>query len=166
MAPSGDDPEISILDARLAEIDRRLHSIQTGLIEDQPAGRPARMAVPGDRPSPPRLVSAPPPAGPSPGEARSETDLLSRLRELTTAQEHVLGSLRQLLGSLQRVAGTPERPPTGAPADLPVTISAGPFASTEALRSFRATLEALPGVRGVELRGFEGADRAILEVHL
>ncbi|HEX8975867.1 MAG TPA: hypothetical protein VF830_04520 [Gemmatimonadales bacterium] len=166
MAPSGDDHEISILDARLAEIDRRLHSIQAGLIEDERSGRPSRVAVPGDRPSPPRLVTAPPPGTPPPGEARSESELLARLRELTAAQERVLASMRQLLGGLEHVAGVPGRPESGSPAGQPVTISAGPFASTEALRAFRTALEGLPGVRSVELRGFEGADRAILEVHL
>jgi hypothetical protein len=157
MPPSGDEPPISILDARLAEIDRRLHSIQSGLVSDQPpAEMPPPVAVPGEG------AGAPPPLPPA--EAHSAAELLIRLRELTAQQEGVLASMRQLLGTVQRVATTP---PGGAPgAGGPVSVSAGPFTSTEALRAFRAALEALPGVQMVELRGFEGGDRAILEVHL
>jgi hypothetical protein len=165
MAPAADEPEISILDARLAEIDRRLHSIQTGLVEDEPRVRPPRLpppvAVPGDRPR-----SAPPPLPPA--DAHSAAELLIRLREVTAEQEDLLASMRRLLGTLQRVATTPATPAgeAAATARQAVSISAGPFASTEALRAFRTALEALPGVRRVELRGFEGVDRAVLEVHL
>jgi hypothetical protein len=167
MAPTADEPEISILDARLAEIDRRLHSIQTGLVEDEPHARPPRpprlpapVAVPGDR-----RRSAPPPLPPA--DAHSAAELLIRLREVTAEQEDLLASMRRLLGTLQNVA-TPATAAgaAAAAARQAVSISAGPFASTEALRAFRTALEALPGVRRVELRGFEGADRAVLEVHL
>jgi hypothetical protein len=169
MAPTGDEPEISILDARLAEIDRRLHSIQSGLVEDEPRGRPPRLpppiAVPGDGPR-----AAPPPLSPPlpPADAHSAAELLIRLREVTAEQEDLLGSMRRLLGTLQRVATTPAVTAAAAPGAprQSVSISAGPFASTEALRGFRTALEALPGVRRVELRGFEGVDRAVLEVHL
>jgi hypothetical protein len=165
MAPAADQPEISILDARLAEIDRRLHSIQTGLVEDEPRGRPPRLppsvAVPGDR-----QRSAPPPLPPA--DAHSAAELLIRLHEVTAEQEDLVASMRGLLGTLQRVATTPATPAGAATASArqAVSISAGPFASTEALRAFRTALEALPGVRRVELRGFEGVDRAVLEVHL
>jgi hypothetical protein len=162
MPPPGDDPEISILDARLAEIDRRLHSIQTGLVEEPPpAELPPRVAVPGDRLGPPAPVTALPAA-----DARAAAQLITWLRELTAAQEGVLASMRQLLGTVQRVtvasAGHEETRGTVSP----LAVSAGPFASTPALGSFRAALEALPGVRSVELRGFEGGDRAVLEVQL
>jgi hypothetical protein len=177
MAPTGDEPEISILDARLAEIDRRLHSIQTGLVEDEPRSRrPPPVAVPGEI-----RRAAPPPLPPA--DAHSAAELLIRLREVTAEQEDLLASMRRLLGTLQRVATTPAAttpaattPVAATPAahaaaapaapGSAVSISAGPFASTDALRAFRGTLETLPGVRRVELRGFEGADRAILEVHL
>jgi hypothetical protein len=165
MAPTADEPEISILDARLAEIDRRLHSIQTGLVEDEPRARPPRLpppvAVPGERPR-----SAPPPLPPA--DAHSAAELLIRLREVTAEQEDLLASMHRLLGTLQRVATTPATPAgeAAATARQAVSISAGPFTSTEALRAFRTALEALPGVRRVELRGFEGVDLAVLEVHL
>ena len=163
MPPSGDEPAISILDARLAEIDRRLHSIQSGLGSDQPPTEmPPPLSVPGESPG------APPPLPPA--DAHSAAELLIRLRELTAQQEGVLASMRQLLGTIQRAAATspggPAGPGVSAAPGGPVSVSAGPFASTEALRVFRAALEALPGVHMVELRGFEGGDRAILEVHL
>jgi hypothetical protein len=47
-----------------------------------------------------------------------------------------------------------------------LTMTAGPFASTESLREFERTLAGLPGVRDVALRGYEPANRAILEVQL
>jgi hypothetical protein len=179
MPPSGADPEISILDARLAEIDRRLHSIQTGLVEVQPAAAlPPRIAVPGDRPPPPAVPgSGPseggpsaggPPAALAPGEAQAAAEMLSRLCELVAVQEGMLTSTRQLLAAAQRRADSARSPHAAwsPEAASPVGVRAGPFATTAALRSFRAALEALPGVRAVELRGFEGADRAILDVHL
>jgi hypothetical protein len=156
MPPTGNEPAISILDARLAEIDRRLHSIQTDLVSERaPTGHPPLIAVPGERPA------GPPPLPPA--DAHTAAELLIRLRELTAQQEGVLASMRQVLGTIQRVATVPS---AASGAGGPLSVSAGPFASTEVLRSFRVALEALPGVSAVELRGFEGGDRAILEVHL
>ena len=47
-----------------------------------------------------------------------------------------------------------------------VTVSAGPFATSEAVDAFVAAIQELPGVAEAALRGFEGADRAIIEVRL
>jgi hypothetical protein len=47
-----------------------------------------------------------------------------------------------------------------------VSVSAGPFAGTEALRRFERALQALPEVRSAVVREYEGADRAIVDVHL
>jgi hypothetical protein len=47
-----------------------------------------------------------------------------------------------------------------------VTLSAGPFATLEALREFEQAVSSLPGVREVAVRGYEGSDRAIIEVRL
>ena len=166
-----DQPEISILDSRLAEIDRRLHVIQSGLSDEAPAGAPApRIEVPDEAASLSRVggggaaaaaVSAP---GVQAADGEAATVLIARLRELTTAQEGVLSLMRELLGAVERVAMA--EPPAPVPAGTPFSVSAGPFASTEALRSFQAALQSLPEVRAVELRGFEGGDRAILDVHL
>jgi hypothetical protein len=172
MPPSGDDPEISILDARLAEIDRRLHSIQTGLVEPATSPLPPRIAVPGDHPRPSAAPASgssgigPPagdqPAALAPGEAQAAAEMLSRLCELVATQEGMLSSMRKLLAAAQQRAESAR----GPEAVSPLGVRAGPFTSTVALRSFQAALEALPGVRAVELREFEGADRAILDVHL
>lgn len=162
-----DEPEISVLDARLAEIDRRLHSIQSGLADGEAAAEPiTRIQTPGQEPG----------GDTAPTESSAETaaEMINRLRELTTAQEAVLASMRELLGAVERVAVAdplarplaPAAIPPAAGAGPPLGVSAGPFASTEALRSFQAELESLPEVRAVELRGFEGGDRAILDVHL
>ncbi len=71
------------------------------------------------------------------------------MRELLDGYETVLAQMR------------PERrrPPA-------VTVSAGPFTTTTALKEFERALSGLPGVRGVALRGYEGPDRAIIEVQL
>jgi hypothetical protein len=47
-----------------------------------------------------------------------------------------------------------------------VTLAAGPFATLEALREFEQAVSRLPGVREVAIRGYEGTDRAIIEVRL
>jgi hypothetical protein len=62
----------------------------------------------------------------------------------------------------------PELGPAGPDKAEPggLTLTAGPFASTESLREFERTLAGLPGVRDVALRGYEPANRAILEVQL
>ena len=57
---------------------------------------------------------------------------------------------------------TPER----APSPPGVILSAGPFASIEAVREFEAALSHLRGVREVVVRGYEGTGRAIIDVRL
>ena len=47
-----------------------------------------------------------------------------------------------------------------------MTVSAGPFPSVDSLREFEQSVSRLPGVRDVSVRGYEGADRAIIEVRL
>jgi hypothetical protein len=138
----------SAFDARLAEIDRRLRTIQSGL---QPAARSAAqpLAFPG-----PTLV--PPPAAASDRDSPSRADaadLIAALRDLVAGQERWLASARELLADYD-----------GAPA--PVGVSAGPFAGIEALRRFEGSLAALPEVRQVALREYAGDDRAVIDVHL
>jgi hypothetical protein len=167
-------PEPSILDARLAEIDRRLRMIQSGLepvpdLDPGPSGDPP--AAPPDDPSaappallePPPLRAAPPPALPltSPGPAgdiESEiAGLAARLHELTAAQERLLAATQDLLiehaDVLSRVAPT-------------VGVSAGPFTETQALQDFQRALAELPQVRDVAIREYAGSERAVLDVHL
>jgi hypothetical protein len=153
-------PEKSILDARLAEIDRRLQTIQSGL---EPAAeavnadraQEAPLVVPEAAPAPKRLAEA---AGhefaPSPRDPEVR-QLVARLAALVEAHERLLASARELV---ERVPS----PDAGAC----VSVSAGPFDSTEALRRFERALQTLPGVRSATVREYEGADRAVLDVHL
>jgi hypothetical protein len=183
-------PQISILDARLAEIDKRLRTIQTGLVTDAaapvdaavtatPTAAPAatgRRAT--DTPSelPPR-VEVPEPgssvaglrAVPAPAADQSLAEAVDELRELAVTHENLLGAMRVLLSDYERALAAARSAPAGAAAGEEVrslTVTAGPFTGTEAVRGFEHALAALPGVGGVELRGYEGGNRAIVDVHL
>jgi hypothetical protein len=150
--------EKSILDARLAEIDRRLRTIQSGLapamestgdvgptITDRRGPEP--VVPPEAAPIPKRLADAPP--------ASEAAELVAQLRALVEAHERLLASAGDALTA--RAAPAPEHT---------VGVSAGPFANTQALRRFEQALLALPEVSGVTLREYEGADRVIVDVHL
>jgi hypothetical protein len=196
---SDEPPQISILDARLAEIDKRLRRIQTGLVTDAaapaeagasitatptaapatPTAAPAPTGLPAtDIASelPPRVeVSEPdssaagPRAVPAPAADQSLAEAVDELRELAVAHGNLLGSMRVLLSDYERALAEARSAPAGAAAGEEVrslTVTAGPFADTEAVRGFEHALAALPGVRGVELRGYEGGNRAIVDVHL
>jgi hypothetical protein len=164
--------EPSILDARLAEIDRRLRTIQSGLgpgADPPPAESPPRGAPPATGPPAPVALHAAPPPVPD----RSE--LIAELRELTEAHERLLAATRELLATYATYAPSapyataPSRPAAARPPVAPseqISVSAGPFASTEALRAFERALVRLPEVREVAVRGYEGEDRAIVDVHL
>jgi hypothetical protein len=138
-------PEISILDARLAEIDRRLRTIQSGLAPA--AGSPSS-------PSSPDALG-PPDAPPSRQESDGTARLVGMLRELVDAQERLLASARKLLSSYDVDA-----------ADSRISVSAGPFAGTEALRRFERSVAAIPEVREVVVREYTGDDRVVLDVLL
>jgi hypothetical protein len=88
---------------------------------------------------------------------------------LTEVQAKILCSMRDLLDACQSVptemsrsASTPGR--FGAVGEL--NLSAGPFASIEAVRAFERALAAIPGVWEVAVRGYEGEDRANIDVRL
>ncbi len=78
----------------------------------------------------------------------------------------LLASMREMLAgyelALTHVSARPARAADG-PA---VTVAAGPFASVALLEHFEAALRALPEVSDVAVRGYEGNDRAVLEVRL
>ncbi len=164
-------PEPSILDARLAEIDRRLRMIQSGLEPvrdapddpDNPAAEPP--PLPDSLPPPPlpplsviarRL--APPPA-PVPPDSRDDeiAVLTARLSELTAAHERLLATSQDLLVEQADVL---------ARATPSVSVAAGPFADTRALQAFQHAVCGLPQVREVAVREFVGAEGVILDVHL
>jgi hypothetical protein len=207
---SDDPPEISILDARLAEIDRRLRSIQTDLAPggpeagggDSPLGPavielPPRVQVPEPEPPPeaqgppphsvapveePELVAEPAPsqpqgAGPAPysfaggsavASGGSEASELARLgadlQRIIAAQESLLATLRDVVSAYDAAVAELDR--AAAPAMREFSVSAGPFTSTEALHRFEQTLAQIAEVSEVEVRGYEGDDRAIVDVHL
>ncbi len=157
----------SVLDVRLAEIDDRLRAIQTGLADD--IGAPSLRAVQISEPGPPaddaedRAVR---------GEAVS---LLAELRALAAAQERLLQSIADLLAGNEPPPArrsselTPARRSSNGIATGPLRglgLSVGPLDNTEALRAFELALAGLDGVSGVEIRGYEGGDRALLDVHL
>ena len=89
------------------------------------------------------------------------------MRELLDGYEQFLVGIP----SVSRAGARPSRPTTRPPAaptrdDPDVTVAAGPFVSLDALRSFEHAVSRLPGVRDVAVRGYEGSDRAIIEVRL
>jgi hypothetical protein len=138
----------SVLDVRLAEIDRRLRTIQTGLAPDlEPSIVPPEAA-----PVPMRLTEA---ARHDAARApRADEGSAPTLEEIVAAQEQVLALARRLLAAS-----------SAAPA-APIGVSAGPFRDTAALRRFQRSLAALPEVRQVVVREYSGEDHAVLDVHL
>lgn len=151
--PSRDELD---LDARLSEIDRRLRAIHAELA---PRGAQAEPALPPARgrtgplaevlqhaPRHTRLPS-------EPGDTRVE--------QLAELQNELLGSLREIAASFERALA---RLPRDAAGEL--SVSVGPFTSIEALRAFERELESLPSVRRVAVRGYEGVDRAVIDVEL
>jgi hypothetical protein len=186
-----DEPQqISILDARLAEIDKRLRTIQTGLVTEPAAAATAPVEaevpevsevteVPPEKPAPalPPRVEVPEPGAPTAGlhavpppvADESLAEAVDELRSLAATHESLLVSMRGLLADYERALTEARTVPAAAPPAgyvRSLSVTAGPFASTEAVRGFERALSALPGVQAVELRGYEGGDRAIVDVHL
>jgi hypothetical protein len=171
-------PEPSILDARLAEIDRRLRMIQSGLepVPDAPDA-PDALVPSAAEPPPPTAESlpppplpplsliarrlAPPPASPPPVPADSRDEeiavLTARLTELTDAHERLLATTQDLLV---------EQTDMLARATPSVSVAAGPFADTRALREFQHAMSGLPRVSEVAVREYVGSEGVILDVHL
>jgi hypothetical protein len=176
-------PELSILDARLAEIDRRLRMIQSGLVPvaetpeapDDPVAEPLPPMSDSLTPPfpPPSLIArrlAPPPpraavgddVGAADGEPRGDSDeeiavLTARLSELTAAHERLLATTQDLLIEQADMLAR------AAPA---VSVAAGPFTDTPALQAFQRALTGLPHVREVAVREYVGSEGVILDVHL
>jgi hypothetical protein len=171
-------PEPSIIDERLAEIDRRLRTIQTGLRPvDPPSAPAAEDAAPASgsasasvEPEPePVEEPLPPPTplrpAPTPAELALEQGLetvsiIDRLRTLSEAHDRLLELHRELLS--QYAEGLARRVTEGATA----AVTAGPFPDAAALRAFEHGLSELPAVTAVTVREYLGADRVALDVHL
>ena len=144
-------------------MDRLLREIQVDLQPDREpapalAGSPTPPAVPPA--APPEPVAGAP-------ERATASDVDRQIQALTDLSGRLLASMRELLAGYERVlTGAPAKPVRMRPDPPDATVSAGPFPSIEALRTFKDALSRLPGVRDVELQAYEGADHAILEVRL
>jgi hypothetical protein len=179
--------EPSILDARLAEIDRRLRMIQSGLapvddVPDDPVVEPPPAVPDALTPSVPDLLEPPPPppsliarrlAPPPPPRVAADPEardreagrdrddeiavLTARLSELTAAHERLLATTQDLLIEQADLLAR------AAPA---VSVAAGPFTDTPALQAFQRALSGLPQVREVAVREYVGSEGVILDVHL
>jgi hypothetical protein len=171
----------------LAEMDRVLRDIQLELAPDRepapaladlpPAFASAPPPRPSENPPPPSATEtpAPPPApradpDPQPqAVSQLAASLLASMRELLDGYEQLLAPMRSSPrpppSPVRRRAGAPPRS-SGQPEEPEVTVAVGPFAAVEALREFEQAVAGLPGVRDVAVRGYEGTDRAIIEVRL
>jgi hypothetical protein len=134
---------------------------------------PAPLPEPPPQPPTPEPPPPPPPAEPPavpepPPIPAPALDSHHQVEALTELSERLVASMRELLVGYERVLApaSGRRPEPAAPASAPVTLLAGPFASIEALREFEAALSQLRGVREVTVRGYEGTDRAIIDVRL
>jgi hypothetical protein len=138
------------LDARLAEFDRRLREIQSDLVPGRkpPPAHPPRGHRGRAGPLAELLQHSPPPAPPEPHAAdlAALASLMSVLRD----------TLDQIEALLERVAS----------GEREATIAAGPFRTMQEVRDFERLLSSVRGVRDVSVRGYEGAARAIIDVHL
>jgi periplasmic protein TonB len=159
--------------AHLEELDRLLYDVQseldpdreprpvlmTAAIPDPPAPPPQPPPIP--EPPPPPPVPEPPPPPPPPDPVLDATPQFQALAELA---ERLTAATRELLAGYERMLA-PTPPRRHEPA-APVTLSAGPFANIEALHEFEEALSRMPVVRDVAVRGYEGTDRAIIDVRL
>ena len=148
-------PEPSILDERLAEIDRRLRTIQSDLApvpEPEPTEEPVAEEPVAERdPEPLRLVE--PTEPPDSGRA-------AQLAELLEAHERLLELHRELLSQYAEVL---ER---RADESATVSVTAGPFTTAGTVREFERALASLPGVSAVTVREYLGDDRVQVDVRL
>ncbi len=163
--------------AHLAEMDKLLRDIQVGLVPGRDPAPP--LVAPAPEPEPeayaPPVAAMPAPASPTaaPTATAPPAAVPPQLEALTELSTHLLSSIRELLAGYERVL-VPSAPPQPGARPTPrhwldspdVTLAAGPFASLEALREFEQAVSHLPGVREVAIRGYEGTDRAIIEVRL
>jgi hypothetical protein len=153
-------------------MDKLLRDIQVELLPGREPAPP--LAAPGSPLAEPELAlaadaaSEPAPAAPTAPPPPPDP----QIQALSELAARLLAAMRELLAGYERVLVRPSSPPparrtTRRPADSPdVTLSAGPFPSLDALREFEQAVSSLPGVREVAVRGYEGADRAIIEVRL
>jgi len=122
-------------------MDRLLRDIQAELV---PGREPAPALVA-------ELAAPASPATPAPPPAAHD----QQTQAITELSARLLASVRELLAGYERML-------VGRTAPL----SAAPFPSIDAVREFEAAVARLPGVREVAVQGYDGTDRAIIEVRL
>ena len=183
-------------DSFLTELDGRLRSIQAELrpgvavptlsvlaMEREPRSEGEPPAERRGRSGPLSALLGRARLDPGPGDAdprEREADppspetaeLLAQVKVLTETQRRLIAVSERLLEAFARMIESPPSlprlftPTTAAPGRAGVEIAAGPFADTGALRQFKRALEQLDAVRRVTVRGYQGTDRAILDVEL
>jgi hypothetical protein len=149
----------------LDELDRLLRDVQRDLVPGAAIPDPAP-PPPIPNPPPPSPLPEPAPAPPIPDPALAATRQPQLVAELAAG---LVASMRELLAGYERVLAPrapAARPSPRSPNPSHATISAGPFPSIEAVRAFEAGILRLPGVREVDVRAYEGTDRAVIEVRL
>jgi hypothetical protein len=87
------------------------------------------------------------------------TPYLGDVRAMADLQAKLITAIEDLLEAYEGFAA-------GVPGGTELTLSAGPFANTAAVRAFERQLAALASVREVDVRGYEGEDRAVFHVEL
>jgi hypothetical protein len=160
-------------------------------LEPEPSAAPVASSGATDSPSPPAADATPPAATGDSTPAETETppprpdapDSGASNRDLEALGQlaaRLLAAMRELLDGYEQVLVpihyAPAPTPTATPsapsalrrpeAEPGVTVTAGPFPSLDAVREFEQAVRGLPGVRDVEVRGYEGANGAIIEVRL
>jgi hypothetical protein len=84
---------------------------------------------------------------------------LGEIRAMAELQAKLIAAIEDLLEAYESFVA-------GAPEGVELTLSAGPFESTASVREFERQLAGLASVRAVDVRGYEGEDRAIFHVEL
>ena len=165
-------PGVGDLSAGLAEIDDRLREIQELLLAEHPdLGIVVAERVAAERP-------APEPVPERRGRSGPLADMLERASRPVGTTDLRLSDLRRqvaaltelragLLVAIHALLDGYEAALRANPGEAEVlSLAAGPFRSIDAVRAFEQRLSELPEVREVSRRGYEGTDRAIIEVRL
>ena len=168
---------------RLAEMEQQLHALAADLAQD--VGEPAPLPLDHEPVGAPPASPAPPPeaatsrrrpgrdhaSDPRPGRLapdswpRGRATALAPNATLQAMCARLLASMRELMAGYElALTHVSDRPTSEAGPAL--TVAAGPFDSITVLQRFEDALRALPEVAEVAVRGYEGSNRAVLEVHL
>ena len=162
-------------DSYLSEIDRRLEAIQAELRPGQPRpkepsprrGRSGPLAAILQRADSSAAAKPGEPVGPTaPSQSSEPSALVAQLLAMSELQARLIVAIEELVELCEsQIRDSPSAALPSATGDE-LSLSAGPFAGTEAVRAFERALAELPGVRQVEVRGYEGVDQAVFAIEL